>query len=325
MNFHMTDDMQVILPRVALSVIFDECDRYDHDETGGRVLGTYQQQGGTLTLRITGIIEPGPGARRSAVTFFQDGRHQEKIFRQIEEAHPETEHLGNWHTHHMNGLQHLSGGDIATYRRTVAHPKQHTPFFYALLVTTKTGSRDPLSRYLIRHYIFLRGDDRVFEIPASYVALVDEPLVWPHAQAPAPKPARHGLFSRPVPAKLQPPMSAAAPASARGHPERAHDHAVLSEFFPGMRPFQSTKLGIYWRGPIQLIDDRRVETVVIENQDGAPGCHSVLLRDVPPDLAEVADQLSKQSFCSARSALIATERACSRAIHAAHRHAKSRQ
>jgi hypothetical protein len=121
MNFHMAEDVLLILPQSALTVIFDECDHFDRDETGGRVIGTFKKHSNKLTLQVTGIIESGPQARRTSVSFFQDGAHQEHIFRQIEHRHPEIEHLGNWHTHHVNGLQTLSGGDFTTYQRTVNH------------------------------------------------------------------------------------------------------------------------------------------------------------------------------------------------------------
>jgi hypothetical protein len=123
MNFHMAEDVLLILPQSALTVIFDECDHFDRDETGGRVIGTFKKHSNKLTLQVTGIIESGPQARRTSVSFFQDGAHQEHIFRQIEHRHPEIEHLGNWHTHHVNGLQTLSGGDFTTYQRMVNHPR----------------------------------------------------------------------------------------------------------------------------------------------------------------------------------------------------------
>ena len=149
MNFHLANNVRLTLPQAALRAIFDECDGFDQDETGGRVVGTFQEHGDKLALEITGIIEAGPQAKRSAVSFFQDGKYQERIFRQIESSHPEIEHLGNWHTHHVNGLQTLSGGDIETYHRTVNHHNHNTPFFYALLVTAKTqnvGPAPPLHR-----------------------------------------------------------------------------------------------------------------------------------------------------------------------------------
>ena len=39
-RFEAAKDIRIRVPRAALCAIFDECDRYNHDETGGRVLGT---------------------------------------------------------------------------------------------------------------------------------------------------------------------------------------------------------------------------------------------------------------------------------------------
>ena len=150
--------VEVTIPEAALACVFDECDRFDIDETGGRVIGTYDEREGKLSIRVRGIIEPGPSARRSQVSFFQDGAYQEKIFRQIEEGRPEIEHLGNWHTHHVNGLPHLSGGDLSTYTRIVNHKNHNTAFFYALLVVAKNNTSNLRQRYTVKHYLFRRGE-----------------------------------------------------------------------------------------------------------------------------------------------------------------------
>ena len=142
MMFTKADNVNLVIPRSALEIVFDECDRYNADETGGRILGTFENRGNFLTISVTGIIEPGPNAQRTATYFKQDGHYQEQVFRQVEEREPSIEHLGNWHTHHVNGLKHLSGGDIETYRRTVEHQNHNTDFFYALLVTEKGRGTD---------------------------------------------------------------------------------------------------------------------------------------------------------------------------------------
>src|SRR5665213_907893 len=189
MMFNATRDIRIVMPKAALLQIFDECDQFDHDETGGRILGTFTEDRRHLNLKVSALIDSGPRARRSAVMFFQDGDYQEQVFRQIESRNPEIEHLGNWHTHHMNGLQHLSTGDLDTYHRIVNHPNQNTPFFYALLVVSKLGGRDPLNRYSVKHYMFRKGDPKVYEVPNRMVELVDEKLLSSSAE-PTPAPAK---------------------------------------------------------------------------------------------------------------------------------------
>ena len=261
MKFHMTDDVRLILPQAALRAIFDECDGFDQDETGGRVIGTFQDKGGNLALHITGIIEAGPQAQRSAVSFFQDGKHQERVFRQIESSCPEIEHLGNWHTHHVNGLKTLSGGDIETYHRTVNHRNHNTSFFYAFLVIAKHRTSDPLRRYTVKHYVFRRGDERVYEIPPKHVQIVDELLLWPSESA---HHAKHGDESS---NKLG------------AHPERVYDRDILGEFYPGVRPFSSEKLGLYWRGHIELSDRSNVQVVLVEDSSSRARTYSALSRE----------------------------------------------
>lgn len=298
MKFHATDDVRLIMPKAALQAVFDECDGFDQDETGGRVIGTFEEHAGKLVLHITGVIEAGPQARRSAVSFFQDGAHQERVFRQVESSHPETEHLGNWHTHHVNGLRTLSGGDIETYHRNVNHRSHNTSFFYALLVTTKHRTSDPLRRYSIKHYIFRRGDERVYEIPQRQVEIVDAPLLWPAASAHHDK---HG--DDPAPDKLG------------AHPERVYDRDILGEFYPGVRPFSSQKLGLYWRGHIELSDGSSVQVLIVEDSSSRAPTYSLVLREPPDTLNAFAEQLAKRDFPSARAALITAERSCNRVLY----------
>jgi hypothetical protein len=43
------------------------------DETGGRILGTYEKSPKGLNISVNGVIEPGPNAQRSQTYFKQDG------------------------------------------------------------------------------------------------------------------------------------------------------------------------------------------------------------------------------------------------------------
>lgn len=292
MTFHPARNVYLRLPKAALLSVFQDCDRFDNDETGGRILGSYRLEGEKLHVDVQALIDSGPRARRSAVSFFQDGEYQERVFRQLESKHPHIEHLGNWHTHHMNGLQHLSSGDLQTYHRTVNHPQHNTPFFYAMLVTTKHPSaRDPLNRYSVKHYLFQRDDPDAYEIPAGYVELVDEPLLSASREASRPTRTVHA----------QPSPTPAATAQ-----ELAQDQLVLAEFFPGVRPFQSAKLGLYWRGSLRLANGQDVEAVVTQNGSR----YTSMLRNVPAPLEPVAEAIAQVELSSARAALIHTERTC---------------
>jgi len=290
--------MRVVLPRAALSAIFDECDRYDQDETGGRIVGTYTAHKDQLTITVSGVIGPGPNARRTAVSFFQDGEYQEDVFRRLEKAHPRIEHLGNWHTHHVNGFPTLSSGDIETYRRTVNHENHNTDFFYALLVVAKNASQRSEERYSVRHYVLQRGDNEIYEVASRSVELSDAPLLFPRA-------APHEV------------VDGATDSDARAaNSERVYDRDILATFYPDIRPYSSARIGLYWRGGLELVDGSRVEAVVIEDAS-EPGSakYSVDLRKAPGSLSELARDLAERQFSSARAALIATERECNRTLY----------
>jgi hypothetical protein len=302
MKFHSTDKVGVSIPKAALITVFDECDGFHQDETGGRVIGTFEEHRSKLAVRVTGIIEAGPQARRSAVSFFQDGEYQERVFRKIEDHHPEIEHLGNWHTHHVNGLQHLSDGDIETYYRTVNHRSHNAPFFYALLVTAKHKSSDPLGRYSVKHYIFRRGDERIYELRRDQVEIVDTPLVWPErAELPRAKRDSHPRHEL------------------RVNSNRTYDSDILSEFYRGVRPFSSAKLGMYWRGTLELLDGTKIEVVLLEDSAAASPTYTVTVREPPAALKNLAEEIANIEFPSARAALITTERNCNRALYRQYR------
>lgn len=307
MTFARAKNVSLLIPRSALEAVFDECDRYDADETGGRVLGTYEMRGGELTIRVSGIIEPGPNADRTATYFKQDGEYQERVFREVEDREPSVEHLGNWHTHHVNGLRHLSGGDIATYERTVNHRNHNTDFFYALLVIERKGGKG-LERYIFKNYLLRRGDPEVYEIPASALRLIDSPLIWPSA---TPPPTR---LVAPPPSHVE-----TAPADDDVlRRNRVCDRDFAAEFYPKLAPFQSKELGVYWRGPIPLIDGSSLEVVVLEDASGSMPTYRINLREFPEFLADISKKLSSRDFSSCRAALLTAERMCNLELYETH-------
>jgi len=298
-RFTKANNIKLVIPRRALEVVFEECDRYDADETGGRVLGTYETHGRGLAIYVNGIIEPGPSAQRTATYFKQDGAHQERVFREVEERHPTVEHLGNWHTHHVNGLRHLSDGDIETYRRTVEHQNHNMDFFYALLVIERKPGASGLQRYIFKNYVLRRGDPEVSEIPSSALTLTDAALVWPSV-AEAPRHSRNAPPHNEDDAVKQ---------------NRVQDHDFISQFYPKMGSFQSKELGIYWRGPVPLIDGSALEVVVLEDTSGRVLKYTVNLRSPPEWLASTTRALSTNEFPSCRAALLTTERLCNSELY----------
>ncbi len=283
----------------ALESIFDECDRHDVDETGGRLLGTYRHHNGRCDIEVKGVLEPGPNAQRSPTYFLQDGDYQEKLFRTIEASRPDIEHLGNWHTHHVNGYPTLSGGDKTTYFKTVNHAKHNTDFFDALLVVSKNGGGNP--RDAVKHFIFRRGDDTIYKVPAKDVRLVEAPPLRPRATVEPAEPRDH------------PPQRGKPDAP---NPERAKDQEFFSEFYPGLKALLSKDSGApYWRGSLLLVDGSRAEVVAMEDPDDRARSYSIATSCKNPVIADILAQYKACKFRSARHAVLHLERDLNQALY----------
>ncbi len=279
----------------VLESIFEECDRYERDETGGRVVGHFSIDSRTLLVRATGVIEPGPNARRTSTSFFQDGDHQTKVFRRLEAKDPSIEHLGNWHTHHVNGYPTLSPGDVATYRRIVNHHLHNLDFFYALLVTDRNERRTGLDRYAVRHYVLFRGEDDVHEVAPTDVRVTDGPCIWPGEV----NASKHALG-----------------AEGDGTPGivevRARDQSVLEVLCPSMEPRLSSRTGtFFWKGLLPLIDGSAIEIKVAEVEDDDGLLYYPLVSSASNDVGA----LCETPFPSASQAVRALESRMNRNIY----------
>jgi len=94
-------------------------------ETGGLLLGYLAAQGAVITT-VTG---PGPGARRTGVSFLPDARWQEQALAAVYVASGKTvSYLGDWHTH-PQGTTVMSVRDRRTLTRVAGYgpARQATP------------------------------------------------------------------------------------------------------------------------------------------------------------------------------------------------------
>ena len=288
--------IQVEIAEGVLESVFEECDRYDHAETGGRVVGHFTVDCGTLVVRPAGVIEPGPSAQRTSTSFFQDGDYQTEVFRRLEAKDPSIEHLGNWHTHHVNGYPTLSAGDVATYRRIVNHQLHNLDFFYALLVTNRNEGRAGLDRYAVRHYVLLRGEDDVHAIRPTDVRVTDGPTTWPQG----------------VNASQDALGAAAAEDDGKRVEVRARDQGVLGVLCPSMEPRLSSRTGtFFWKGSLLLIDGSAMEIRVAEVDDGGRLLYYPVVSSASEDLVE----LCETPFPSASHAVRAVESLMNRGIY----------
>ena len=282
--------IRVEIPGKVLESVFEECDHYDRNETGGRVVGHFKVDCGTLVVRAAGVIEPGPNARRTSSSFFQDGVYQTEVFRRLESRDASVEHLGNWHTHHVNGYPTLSGGDVATYRRIVNHQYHNLDFFYALLVTRRNEGRHGLDRYSARHYVLFRGESAVHEVGSDDVVVTDQPRIWPReGEAPTDDESKADGNTD----------------GANGVVEvRAHDQMVLGVLCPLMEPRLSKRTGtLFWKGPLSLIDGSLREVRVAEVADEC----GLVYHPIVADASEGVAALCETPFASASLAVRALE------------------
>ncbi|MHB1587865.1 MAG: hypothetical protein ACYCRH_08110 [Acidiferrobacteraceae bacterium] len=287
--------VSISICRAVLEAIYDECDRYDADETGGRLIGTFRKRGSEYEIDVSGMLGPGPGARRTATSFFQDGVYQERMFRVIEAQHPDIEHLGNWHTHHVNGCPTLSGGDEATYFNIVNHHNHNTDFFYALLVVKKNCGGDP--RYNIKHF-FLRRDERIiYEVPDSAVQILDKPALA----------IVDGSVDFAEQQSSQPELM--------GNLERVKDQEFFAEFYRDLRAMASKATGAaYWKGPVELADGSRVTVVAAEGDDKERPTYEIAAAGQGIALDGIKARFKNRRFPSARHAVIELERELNRAL-----------
>ena len=288
-------DVRVRISEGVLLSIFDECDLYDEDETGGRILGFYKFVNKRLEIEVADLIAPGPNASRSSTSFFQDGKYQERIFRKIETNYPDIEHLGNWHSHHVNGLATLSSGDTATYTRIVNHHNHNLDFFYALLVVAKNRSQSNAMRYRVKHFLLRRNAAATYEIPEHAVAIDrSRPLL--------------SISKDEVTTNVRPTIPTA-PLNTRSlSRNREVDQAVISDFYPDVRPLMTKKSQVlYWKGKISLVDGRKFEVLVLENSEISISPYTITLRKEDIPLFQIAKDYSKRKFRSASKAIFSLE------------------
>ncbi len=292
---HKVRSIHVEIAEEVLESVFEECDRFDRDETGGRVIGYFSVDSGTLVVRATGVIEPGPNARRTSTSFFQDGEYQTEVFRRLEAKDPSIEHLGNWHTHHVNGYPTLSSGDVATYRRIVNHHLHNLDFFYALLVTNRNERGTGPDQYALRHYMLFRGENDVHEVPPTDVRVTDGPSIWSKEI----NASKHAL--------------GAEGDGVRGIVEvRAHDQSILDVLCPSMEPRLSSRTGtFFWKGSLPLIDGSAIEIRVAEVEDDGGLLYYPVVSSASDDVAE----LCETPFPSASHAVRALESRMNRDVY----------
>jgi hypothetical protein len=166
-------------------------------------------------------------------------------------------------------------------------------------VISKNRNGNP--RYAVKHFIFRRGDDTIYEVPAKDVRLVDTPVLRPRAMAERAEPR-------------DPRPQAAQPGAA--NPQRAKDQEFFAEFYPGLKALLSKDTGgPYWKGPLSLVDGSRAEVVAMEDTDDKARSYSIATSCKNPVIADIATEYQERKFRSARHAVLQLERDLNQALY----------
>lgn len=198
---HTGRSVSVLMDRCVPAFILEELAKHPDCEEGGKYLGFVENDGGSTRIVITDFLPGGPNAKRTRVEFLPDGNFQERLFRQAERLDNRVEHLGSWHSHHCNGLDRFSEGDISGYFKTVNKSEYRPDIFVASLVTRIPGSIE--ERDWLHHFLFTRADDqyyrldnelRIVEVPTTFGEITGH-SVRPHGKSDAQersyRPSRH--------------------------------------------------------------------------------------------------------------------------------------
>lgn len=172
---HAGRSISVVMDRRVPVFILEELAKHPHCEEGGKYLGFVENDGGSTRIIITDFLPGGPDAKRTRVEFLPDGNFQEQLFRQAERLDNRVEHLGSWHSHHCNGLDRFSDGDITGYFKTVNKAEYRPDFFVASLVTRIPESVE--ERGWLEHFLFARADDQFYQLD-DVLRIVDTPTTF---------------------------------------------------------------------------------------------------------------------------------------------------
>lgn len=141
--------------------------RSSNIEEGGKLLGNIVANGNNIDIVIESYIDSGPNVDSSSSHLHPDGYYQEALFRVIERFDASIEHIGSWHSHHCNGLDKLSSGDINGYFNSVNNPNYNLDLFFSLLITSCS-----VAEMQYKSFLFMRNWNEFFEIPHEAIKLV---------------------------------------------------------------------------------------------------------------------------------------------------------
>lgn len=228
---------QPVVDRITSNIISSDI------EEGGKFLGEIFEKDEKISIGVYTYIDAGPNVSNSRTHIIPDGDHQEYLFRVIENYDPDVEHIGSWHSHHSNGYQELSQGDIETYLHNVNNASYNLDWFFVMLIT---GLRDQTVE--AKFYLFHRGDDNIYEIPHERIMITNKNFKYENILREA---EQSTYFHRNQRRKIMPEPSN----KKQRHGEesvmnriRLEDKIWFGNTYPSARMYQNKKDNtIYWR------------------------------------------------------------------------------
>ena len=79
------------ISQAALELIFDDCDKFDADEKGGRLSGTFQQNGDHYKVCVTGLFTCGAKCRAKCNVLFAGRQLSREAFQGYRRKSPEVD------------------------------------------------------------------------------------------------------------------------------------------------------------------------------------------------------------------------------------------
>ncbi|WP_214407873.1 hypothetical protein [Pseudonocardia lacus] len=169
----------IVVARTVAVRFTEEIQKHPGVEVGGKFIGLIRGPArhsdvqaridslGELTFQVTDYLDDGPRAQRTPTYHLGDAQWQTTEFRKRELADPRIEQIGSWHSHHPNGLDRLSNGDVRGYQDTVDDPGHNHDFFIASLGVDFDGFATA------KHYLFVRGSRNHWRLPPGCVRVQD--------------------------------------------------------------------------------------------------------------------------------------------------------
>lgn len=139
---------------------------FDDLETGGELLGQYLPSGALVVHLVTG---PGPRARRSTVSFHQDGDYLRSVCTEAFRRHA-LQHAGSWHSHHTLALAEPSGGDSATVVRALRETGAASFVLVIANLADENGHPSRRGTPHVRGFVYRHGRRGDYE-PATWTLL----------------------------------------------------------------------------------------------------------------------------------------------------------